>query len=289
VRRLLDEVAALTAPAAARKGLSFAQDVAADVPVVLHGDATRVRQILLNLVGNAIKFTESGQVGLEARSGAPGVRFVVTDTGPGLNAEQQARLFRRFEQADGARTSARYGGSGLGLAISQELAAAMGGRIALASEPGTGTRFTVDLPLRAGKGTPVEPIAAEPVAASGQALPALRLLLVEDDDTVAEAISGLLQAQGHRVTHASHGLAALGEVAAQTFDAALLDLDLPGIDGLALARLLRTQGMAVPLIAITARSDADAETQALAAGFDRFLRKPVTGATLAAALRRRRD
>ena len=289
VRRLLDEVAALTAPAAARKGLSFAQDVAADVPVVLHGDATRVRQILLNLVGNAIKFTESGQVRLEARSGAPGVRFVVTDTGPGLNAEQQARLFRRFEQADGARTSARYGGSGLGLAISQELAAAMGGRIALASEPGKGTRFTVDLPLRAGKGTPVEPIAAEPVAASGQALPALRLLLVEDDDTVAEAISGLLQAQGHRVTHASHGLAALGEVAAQTFDAALLDLDLPGIDGLALARLLRTQGMAVPLIAITARSDADAETQALAAGFDRFLRKPVTGATLAAALRRRRD
>lgn len=286
VRRLLDEVAALTAPAAARKGLTFSHAVAPDVPPMLHGDATRVRQILLNLVGNAVKFTDAGQVNLDVQTGAPGVRFIVSDTGPGLSVEQQARLFRRFEQAEGARTTARYGGSGLGLAISQELAAAMGGSIALASEPGHGTRFTVELPLRPGRGAPAPSLESGAATAAGGSLSALRLLLVEDDETVAQAIGGLLEAQGHRVAHASHGLAALGEVAVQEFDAALLDLDLPGMDGLALARLLRAQGIAVPLLAITARSDADAEAQALAAGFDGFLRKPVTGATLAEALRR---
>ena len=287
VRRLLDEVVALTAPAAARKQLAFAQDVAADVPQVLHGDATRVRQILLNLVGNAIKFTEAGQVTLQVQAAHPGVRFIVSDTGPGLNADQQARLFRRFEQAEGARTTARYGGSGLGLAISQELAAAMGGSIGLESEPGSGTRFTVELPLRAGGPAPVAAVdqVGAGDAAADRAVVALRLLLVEDDDTVAQAIGGLLQAQGHHVVHASHGLAALAEVAARDFDAALLDLDLPGMDGLALARLLRARGMRMPLLAITARSDADAETQARAAGFDGFLRKPVTGATLADGLR----
>ena len=124
--------------------------------------------------------------------------------------------------------------------------------------------------------------AAVPVDANPRR--ALSLLLVEDDPIVAEAITGLLQAQGHAVVHAAHGLAAITEVATRTFDAALLDLDLPGMDGLALARMLRAQGHAFPLLAVTARSDGDAEAQAKAAGFDRFLRKPVSGAMLAQAL-----
>ncbi len=111
-----------------------------------------------------------------------------------------------------------------------------------------------------------------------------RLLLVEDDPTVAEVVSGLLAARGHRVIHAAHALAALTEVAANVFDVALLDLDLPGMDGLALARQLRAFGHTMPLIAVTARADADAEPQARAAGFDGFLRKPVTGDMLAEAL-----
>jgi CheY-like chemotaxis protein len=115
---------------------------------------------------------------------------------------------------------------------------------------------------------------------------ALHLLLVEDDPIVAEVMLGLLREQGHAVAHAAHGLAALSEVATQRFDAALLDLDLPGLDGLALARMLRAQGFAAPLLAVTARSDGDAETQARAAGFDDFLRKPVSGAQLADALER---
>ena len=109
-------------------------------------------------------------------------------------------------------------------------------------------------------------------------------MLVEDDAIVAQAISGLLQAQGHVVTHVGHGLGALTEAATGRFDAALLDLDLPGMDGVALARALRASGFAAPLLAVTARSDADAEAQSRLAGFDGFLRKPVTGEMLAQAL-----
>jgi CheY-like chemotaxis protein len=283
LRPLLDDVAGLMAPVAERKGLAFVDAMGADAPASLHGDRTRLQQILLNLLGNAIKFTESGHVSLEAGALAPrGIRFVVADTGPGLSAEQQSRLFRRFEQAEGARTASRYGGSGLGLAISQELAAAMGGRISVESEPGRGTRFIVELPLPHAESvvaeTPSPPLVS-PMRSGG-----LRLLLVEDDPIVAEVVQGLLREQGHAVTHAAHGLAALSEVAMQRFDAALLDLDLPGLDGLALARMLRAQGFAAPLLAVTARSDADAEAQARAAGFDDFLRKPVSGAMLARAL-----
>ena len=277
---LMRDVAGLMAPLAERRGLRFDHAIASDAPAALSGDRTRVAQILMNLLGNAIKFTERGFVSVEALPLAGGgVRFVVRDSGPGLNEEQQQRLFRRFEQAEGARTAARYGGSGLGLAISQELAAAMGGRIEVHSAPGQGTRFIVELPLPAG--APPQDSAAVAAAPAGRAL---RLLLVEDDPTVAQVLTGLLQAQGHDVTHAPHGLAALSEVAMRDFDLGLLDLDLPGIDGLALARQLRAQGFGAPLIAVTARADAEAEPLAREAGFDGFLRKPLTGAMLAEAI-----
>ncbi|UNK50759.1 ATP-binding protein [Lysobacter sp. S4-A87] len=282
LHEVVDEAASLMAPLARQRGLAFNADIGTGAPAGLRGDANRVCQILLNLLGNAIKFTEKGSVSLRVSALSPqGVRFEVADTGPGISEEQLVRLFRRFEQAEGVRTAARYGGSGLGLAICQELAEAMGGSIRVESTPGEGARFIVDLPL------------AEAVAPSahdaGDALLASRggplsLLLVEDDPTVAEVISGLLRAQGHRVTHAAHGLSALAEAATASFDAALLDLDLPGMDGLALAEQLRAQGFSRPLLAITARADADAEPQATAAGFHGFLRKPVTGAMLAGLL-----
>ncbi len=280
LRALLLECIQLMAPMASQRGLSFNERIDPDVPPSVLGDVVRVRQILLNLLGNAIKFTDHGFVELcvEAPQGDI-VRFVVGDSGPGLNQEQRERLFRRFEQGDGPRTAARYGGSGLGLAICQELAAEMGGRIEVDSGPGTGTRFTVDLPLPS-----VSLRTGEEARTVPQAPGTLFLLLVEDDPTVAEVISGLLQAQGHRVLHVAHGLAALVSLATAEVDAALLDLDLPGIDGLALARQMRAQGFSRPLIAITARADADAEPLAMQAGFDGFLRKPLTGAILANAL-----
>ena len=125
---LVREAEALMAPLARQRGLALRIDVDADVPLVVAGDAKRVCQILLNLLGNAIKFTERGHVALRVQAAGDGVRFTVTDTGPGLDPAQQARLFQRFSQADGEATQRRYGGSGLGLAISQELAAATGGR-----------------------------------------------------------------------------------------------------------------------------------------------------------------
>ncbi len=279
---LLDEVGSLVEPIARQGGLEFRRHVDAHTPRWLRGDAGRVRQILLNLLGNAVKFTEAGSVSLQA---APmktgGVRLVVSDTGPGINDEQQGHLFRRFEQADGARTAARYGGSGLGLAICQELAVAMGGSIELDSTPGQGTDFTVDLPLRE----------APPVAQSAGLAPVrppagggLSLLLVEDDPTIAEVITGLLRGLGHDVVHVPHGLAALAETEGADFDMALLDLDLPGITGLALASHLRVRGFDAPLLAVTARADGEAEALAQDAGFDGFLRKPVTADMLGEAI-----
>ena len=139
----------------------------------------------------------------------------------------------------------------------------------------------VELPLPLAAGAP--DVAASVTPAVGSAS-ALQLLLVEDDPIVAQAIAGLLRAQGHAVAHVGHGLGALTEAATRRFDAALLDLDLPGMDGLALARALRERGFSAPLLAVTARSDGDAETQARAAGFDGFLRKPVTRELLGQAL-----
>ena len=152
---------------------------------------------------------------------------------------------------------------------------------AVSSTPGAGTSFSVELPF--------EETAAEAGAAADDAPRAtppdgLSLLLVEDDATVAQVVAGLLEAQGHRVRHVAHGLAALAEIATQAFDAALLDLDLPGIDGLTLAQLMRQKRFARPLVAVTARADAEAEALTQQAGFDAFLRKPVTGAMLGAAL-----
>ena len=286
-RALVEEVGALMAPLARQRGLAYRGEVADDVPAGLCGDEVRIRQILLNLVGNAIKFTEQGRVELimQALDGG-GIRVIVSDTGPGLNAEQRQRLFQRFEQAEGGRTAARYGGSGLGLAICQELAAQMQGGITVDSTPGQGSDFVVTLPLPAVE-APVaradEPVApADPVApASG-----VRILLVEDDPTVAEVISALLAAQGYVPTRVGHGLAALAEVRRQEYAVALLDLDLPGIDGLALARQLRAQGWKGALVAITARADGAVEGAVQEAGFDAFLRKPVSGKVLAGQIAR---
>ena len=286
---LVADAAALMRPLAERKQLRFLVCIDDTVPRGALGDATRVRQIVLNLLGNALKFTERGEVALSLLPLAPhGALLSVSDTGPGLDAEQQRRLFRRFEQAEGARTASRYGGSGLGLAICQELAVAMGGGIELRSAPGEGACFIVRLPLPAvsvAADTSLAPVAPAHDAAGDASCD---VLLVEDDPIVADALCGLLRAQGHRVAHAAHALAAMTECATRRFDIAFVDMDLPGMDGCALARHLRAQGVDFALVAITARADAGAENEATASGFDAFLRKPLSGAMLADAIRIRR-
>jgi signal transduction histidine kinase/CheY-like chemotaxis protein/sugar lactone lactonase YvrE len=287
---LLREVAALESPLAAAKGLAFDLRLAADAPRHVRGDAVRVQQVVLNLVNNAIKFTERGAVALELARGAGGAAELrVRDSGPGLSEAMQAQLFRRFAQGAGAP---RRGGSGLGLAICRELVARMGGTIALDSQLGLGSTFRVTLPLPAIDADRAAEAATAPRPASSADAPRpARILLVEDDATVAAVIAGLLRAQGHEVRRVGDGLAALAETALAAFDAALIDLDLPGVDGLALARLLRDREARdgrprLPLVGISARSVGDEEALCRAAGMDAFLRKPLDGETLAHCLRR---
>ncbi len=274
-RQLLDDVARLVAGQARNKGIAFSLEPAPDLPVSLLGDALRIEQILLNLVTNAVKFTERGKVTLGARRSADGVTFSVADTGPGIPEASQARLFQRFEQEDGPQ---RRAGSGLGLAICRELVTLMGGSIELESRLAQGSTFRVRLPL------PELSAAAPGVAPPAMSLRVLHVLLVEDDVTVAAVIRGLLERQGHVVTYVGNGLGALVELDAGPFDMLLLDLDLPGVDGFQLARLIRQregEGERLPIVAITARSGGDEEQRSREAGMDHFLRKPLSGEQLA--------
>ncbi|WP_447935379.1 two-component regulator propeller domain-containing protein [Stenotrophomonas lactitubi] len=288
LNRLLQDLAALMGPLAAQKGLRFILDNQLPAGMQATGDAMRVRQILLNLLSNAVKFTSRGSITLHARceEGPRGLHFEVRDTGPGISQEQQQRLFRRFEQADGARTAAQYGGSGLGLAICRELALAMQGRIRVESQLGSGTCFGVSLPLPLQQGAASDGGADSDAAAAAVNMPPLRVLLVEDDATVADVMCGLLTTRGHEVVHAAHALAALREISAGDFDVGLLDLDLPGLSGFELAQHLRNQGYTLPLLAVTARTDPDLQHQVEAAGIGGFLRKPVTGELLVEAIAR---
>jgi len=277
-RLLLEDVAQLEQGLAQIKGLSFELDVADDLPGRVIGDAVRIKQVLLNLANNALKFTEEGRVTLHAQRTLQGLLFSISDTGPGISEASQVRLFQRFEQAEGPH---RRAGSGLGLAICRELVDMMNGSIELESRLGHGSTFRVRLPL-------LEPVAVLPTLVVVDARQrTYRLLLVEDDSIIAAVIKGLLERQGHRVFHVANGLAALAELAHANFDALLLDLDLPGVDGFQIARLIRqreTVGPRIPIVAVTARSGSQDELRAHAAGMDGFLRKPLTGEELAAAL-----
>jgi CheY-like chemotaxis protein/anti-sigma regulatory factor (Ser/Thr protein kinase) len=240
----------------------------------------RLRQVVQNLVGNAVKFTEHGGVSVHLEPRSQGIAIVVRDTGPGMDRTLVGRLFERFEQGG---TKQRGEGSGLGLAICHELCLLMGGAINVESVPGVGTAFTVVLPL------PV-------CACQGRACTAgvvhatidatRRVLLVEDDRVVADVIAALLRERGHEVCVVGDGLLALAELARGTFDVMLLDLDLPVMDGFQVARMVRRmdRSASIPIVAVTARSAGDEGDAVRAAGMDALVRKPLTGEGLAAAM-----
>lgn len=279
---LLTEVLAQLQGRAAAKGVRIvAPD---DLPgrVVVHGDVVRLRQVLNNLLANALRHTAHGSIGLQVRldSLGRGLRLEVHDSGQALAEEHRRHLFERFNGHDNAVQ--RVAGGGVGLAISRELVQAMGGHIGVDSAVDGGNCIAVDLPLRWELET--LPSAAGDGGLSAGAVVPLNILLVEDDASVAEVISALLQARGHQVSHALNGLQALSLIVTEHFDVGLLDLDLPGMDGLSLARQIRAMGRQLPLLAVTARSDARAEEDVRDAGFDAYVRKPVTGVLLAEAL-----
>lgn len=287
---LLAQVHALGRPLAEKKGLAFSVQRDPATSRHVRGDPLRLEQILLNLSGNALKFTEQGSVSVALLPAAKGFVVRVSDTGPGVDAALRERLFAPYEQAS-ASTSRRSGGSGLGLAISRQLAELMGGSLSLESGSGQGSVFSLHLDL------PAAPAPRHATAAVAAPQPregaAGEALLVEDDPTVREVISGMMEALGYRICAVEHGLAALAELAANDFDLLLLDLDLPGIDGLELARTIRIIEREAgrsprPMVAVTARSQPGDEADCLAAGMNAFLRKPLTGDMLAEAIERAR-
>ncbi len=242
------------------------------------GDPGRVRQILSNLVGNAIKFTSAGHVLVELRTHGTGLQLVVADTGIGIPADRQAALFEPFTQAD-ASTSRKFGGTGLGLAICKRLAEAMGGSIALHSEPGAGSAFTVDLAL------PADASAPAPVADAG-ALAGKRVLAVDDNAVNRTIIGEQLAAHGCTAVLADGAAGAMAAVAAGGLAAAILDMHMPDCDGEELARRIRAHpdGAAIPLVLLTSSGMRGDAARCEAAGFNGYLVKPCPTATVGAVL-----
>lgn len=271
---------------ARNKGIVLALDIAPTVPAVLKGDPGRIRQILLNLIGNGIKFTEKGHVWLSvsgaAREVAPGyqLQLRVVDTGCGIAPGQLKRLFSSFSQADSS-ISRRYGGTGLGLAISQRLAARMGGGIVVFSEHGKGSTFEVSLHTEAVASTAVQverPTSA-PQEKAGEPGRRLSILLAEDNRTNQFVIGQILRQLGQDVEIVADGAQALAAVQKKTYDLVLMDVMMPEMDGVAATKAIRAlngPASAVLISALTANSLDSDKAACLAAGMNMFLTKPVT-------------
>lgn len=287
---LLRDVVDLLANRAEAKGISLVAEVDPALPVWWRGDPTRLRQVVVNLVGNGIKFTERGEVCVSVAPGqdGSGIDITVRDTGIGIAAEALGRLFQKFEQAD-ATTSRKYGGAGLGLAICKNIVAAMGGRIEATSQPGVGSVFSVLLPLEHGVPAPAAPVELlRPHKAS------LAVLCAEDGSINQLILRELLGYMGHTITIVEDGVAALEELAARDYDLLIMDDRMPRMDGYAALQRLRAgrdgvRNPAVPVIALTANAGPEDRQRFLAAGANGFLPKPIDENDLHAEIARQLD
>ncbi len=301
---LRSELAIMLQPLQVRaqeKGLTLRCEVAGDVPVRVAGDAGRIRQVLINLVNNAIKFTQTGSVRLAVEripntTAVSDLSFSVSDTGIGIAPEQQQLIFEAFTQAD-ASTTRRFGGTGLGLTICKRLVDLMGGRISVQSTPGVGSVFTVHLPLSsvddASWNAPLESDATSPKLVS----PALDIqigpldVLVVDDNIVNQKLMDtLLGKWGHQVTIAGDGEQAIKAVEGKSFDLILMDIQMPGMGGLEATRRIRSLETSLPdrrrtpIYALTAEALDEQVSAGLRAGLDGYLTKPLERMRLQAAL-----
>ncbi|WP_322489826.1 ATP-binding protein [Chloroflexus sp.] len=279
VRAIVDAVMTLFRRDAEQKGLAFNAAIDPALPSLVMTDGTRLRQILINLVSNAIKFTDRGSVLVSVDMVAPNtdrpqVAIAVRDTGIGIDAEQLPRLFQPFTQLDSDR--ARRGGAGLGLAISAQLVHLMGGELSVASQPGQGSTFTLRLPVQ---GVAAPEAASAPEAAPAPELSAsLRVLVAEDNAINQQVVLHLLRVLGHHVTIVANGREAVQAIQHHPFDLVLMDLQMPEMDGEEATRQIRALGDQIrqPLIiALTAYAFAGMRERCLAAGMDGFLNKPV--------------
>jgi PAS domain S-box-containing protein len=284
VRQLMQELLVILSGALGEKQLELVGDIDPRIPPVLLGDALRLKQVLINLGGNAIKFTALGQVRvglslLDQENGRVRIRFSVQDTGIGIPPEQRQHIFSGFSQAE-ASTARRYGGTGLGLAISQRLVALMHGEITLDSTPGTGSvfAFDIDFPL-ATMAAPSSPASGEGAhPATGPRLSGLRLLLAEDNVLNQEVALAMLAREGAQVGLAGNGQQAVDLLAAQPqgFDLVLMDMQMPVLDGLQATQQIRQrlQLHALPIVAMTANAMPADRERCLAAGMHDHIGKP---------------
>lgn len=280
LHELLGETRQTLQLAADEKHLQFFCLISSDVPDYLQGDSLRLRQVLTNLIANAIKFTEHGQVTvnveLASRLGHQVmIRFSVTDTGIGMTADQQKRLFQAFFQADSS-TTRKYGGTGLGLAISQQLVHLMGGEISVISEINHGSIFTFTVSLQETP-SPIPSIHAEISDVSAKTLSGMHVLLVEDNKVNQIVAQTLLKKVGAEVTLANHGKEALDFLKKQMFDAVLMDVQMPEMNGHEAAVAIRSELKLteLPIIALTAHAMLDERESCLDSGMNDVMTKPI--------------
>jgi two-component system, sensor histidine kinase len=290
LRSLLQDVDALMRPQATARHLALHVDAEPSVPERVRLDPTRVKQVLFNLLSNAIKFSDRGSVDLDLRlqhgeTGRHHLLFVVTDTGRGMDEATMARLFNRFERGDAA-PSATVAGSGLGLEISRSLARLMGGDLQVSSVPGKGSQFRFTVPLD----PVIEGEKTSPPRELDQGAPLqLDVLVAEDHPVNRQVMAALLSSMGHRTYFVPSGDEAIAAVKRQRFDLVLMDLHMPGLDGIEATRLIRAlpeRGAAtVPIVALTADAFTETRERCLVAGMNSFLTKPVGREKLGALLR----
>lgn len=290
LRPLFEACVGLMAPDVDRKRLRLALDLAPSMPELVEADAMRLRQMLLNLLSNAVKFTpDAGRVNLRVRRlghGRPGIRIEVEDSGPGVPADKRHLLFRDFTQIS-PHGEAEGMGTGLGLAITARLAAAMGGSIGCESEPGAGALFWLELPLRELAGRPAPPpMPAAPPMASALP-PGLRVLVADDLAPNRLVVQALLAPAGHQVDFVNSGGAAVSAVAREAYDIVLMDMHMPGMDGLEATRRIRTLPMpagGIPILGVTASTLPEEVAACYEAGMDGHLAKPIDRDALLSAM-----
>jgi len=289
-RRLVDEVAASVATRAHEKGLAFKVRYQSGLPAVLVGDEGRMRQVLFNLIGNAVKFTEQGSVTVQVDYRDLGhdrvlLEVAVADTGIGIDQAALPSLFERFRQADSG-ISRRYGGSGLGLAICRGLLDLMGGTIAVETEIGSGSTFRISVELQRGQSSQI--IGAESRFEPDRSMEGgLRILVAEDNEINQLVICAMLAQLGHSSDLARDGHEVLAKVQASSYDLVLMDIQMPNLDGLAAARAIRALDgptSQIPIIALTANTMVEDRQTYLEAGMDDHVAKPIDIKRLARAI-----
>jgi PAS domain S-box-containing protein len=281
-RKLIDETLALLAPIAVGKGLALHSAIDPELDRVLLGDETRIRQVLTNLVGNAVKFTDSGEVRVtahhcETTGDALRFRIEVRDTGPGIPAEAQPHIFEAFTQAEHGLMR-HHGGTGLGLAISRQLMRLMGGSVDFTSEAGKGATFRMELRLPLAEASPAAGAASAPALSTSARR--LRLLVAEDNRINQTVIRKILERMGHHVEIAENGLRTLERLAKEKYDAVLMDCEMPECDGYTATHRVRSGEIPgldprIPIIALTAHALPESRAHCLIVGMNEYVTKPV--------------